>query len=49
MSEYQRPSLAYAQVLARLRDQEDSHTRVGLAEVNYYWMTSAHKVVAKIV
>lgn len=43
MREYERP------ILARLKDQEDTYTRVGLAEVNYYWMTSAHKVVVKTV
>lgn len=49
MRQYQRPILAYALVLAKVKDQEDTYTRVGLAEVNYYWMTSAQKVVVKIV
>lgn len=48
MREYQRPILAYALVLAKLKDEEDIYTRVGLAEINYHWMTSAHKVVVKI-
>lgn len=48
MRDYQRPNLAYALVLAKVKSEESTYERVGLAEVNYYWMTSAENVAVKV-
>lgn len=50
MRDYQRPILAYALVLAKVEEGagDGAYKRVGLAEVNYYWMTSAESVAVKI-
>ncbi|CAG9937547.1 unnamed protein product [Clonostachys rosea f. rosea IK726] len=41
LGDYQRPILAYALVLTSL--EKDIYRRVGLAEVNYHWMTSGDR------
>ncbi|KAJ4397061.1 hypothetical protein N0V93_001285 [Gnomoniopsis smithogilvyi] len=48
MRDYQRPILAYALVLSKVKAEENTYKRVGLAEMSYYWMTSAEKEVVTI-
>lgn len=38
MRDYQRPILTYALVLAKVKSEESTYERVGLADVNYYWI-----------
>lgn len=48
LRDYQRPILSYALVLAKVKAEETTYQRVGLAEVNYYWMTSVERMVIKL-